>query len=209
LQEKLKSRYKPLPPVEGAAGERYPLASGGLVNVYRNELGTDDPRLVTCFHGGRFVMGSAKEDDTFCRELCVLCDVVVLSIDYNVAPQALFTSAIEGSMSALDYSMEFSLKPATLMGFGGSANLALAVALKGHVGVRGDHVKGMVAMSPLGMHPDGVPAGQKPRWTSLDANGKPSYNSKSAITSWLTPYSAPPKDLWMSALLHGNLGQLQ
>lgn len=205
MQEKLNSRYKPLPPVEGATGERYPLPYGGLVNVYRNELGTNDPRVVTCFHGGRFVMGSTKEDDTFCRELCVLCDVVVLSIDYHLAAQTPFTSAIEGSMSELDYSKEFSPKPATLMGFGAGANLALAVALKAHAGGLGDHVKGMVAMSPLVMHPDGMPAGQKPRWTSLDANNEHSYNSRSAITSWLAVYGAPPKEPWMSVLACSGL----
>lgn len=47
------------------------------------------------FHGGGFVMGHPEQDDPLCRYLAALAGVVVVNVDYDLAPQHRFPVAVE------------------------------------------------------------------------------------------------------------------
>ncbi len=60
-----------------------PESGGGRSAVYVNA------------HGGGFIMAHAEQDDAWCRFLAAHAGVVVVNVDYDVAPEARFPVAVE------------------------------------------------------------------------------------------------------------------
>jgi len=52
------------------------------------------------FHGGGFVLRHPEQDDGLCRYLAAEADVVVLNVDYDVAPQLRFPGPVEQAFDA-------------------------------------------------------------------------------------------------------------
>lgn len=88
-------------------------------------------------HGGSWSVGSPDNVyvDATCRERCAGADVVVVSVDYRMAPEHTFPAAVDDSIAALcwlhDHAAELRVDPSNLSIGGGSAggNLAAAAAL--------------------------------------------------------------------------------
>jgi acetyl esterase len=57
------------------------------------------PALVF-FHGGGWVIGDLDTHDTLCRELALQAGVVVVSVDYRLAPEHRFPAAVEDCVAA-------------------------------------------------------------------------------------------------------------
>ncbi|MGW1718757.1 alpha/beta hydrolase fold domain-containing protein [Streptomyces sp. NPDC002156] len=57
------------------------------VTVYRPVTEDPAPPVHVNFHGGGFVMAVTETDDAFCRAVAALAGVVVVNVDYVVAPQ--------------------------------------------------------------------------------------------------------------------------
>jgi acetyl esterase len=53
------------------------------------------------FHGGGFVIGNLDTHDSACRRLAKEADVVVISVDYRLAPESRFPAAVDDCMAAL------------------------------------------------------------------------------------------------------------
>jgi acetyl esterase len=53
------------------------------------------------FHGGGFTVGSIETHDSLCRQLSLLADCAVLSVDYRLAPEARFPTAAHDACDAL------------------------------------------------------------------------------------------------------------
>jgi acetyl esterase len=56
------------------------------VRIYRPSLAADLP-ATTYFHGGGWVAGSLDTHDTVCRDIAAASGVVVVSVDYRLAPE--------------------------------------------------------------------------------------------------------------------------
>jgi acetyl esterase len=86
--------------VPGAAGPR-------RVRVYTpaNARGRAAPALVW-FHGGGFVIGSVESSDGVCRALASRAGVVVLSVDYRLAPEHQFPAAVEDAIAVTRWVLE-------------------------------------------------------------------------------------------------------
>ena len=78
--------------VVGAAGD---LAA----RVYRPSLEGTRP-TVTYFHGGGFVTGDLDTIDLTCRTMALLCDAVVVSVDYRLAPEHPAPAAPQDAVAA-------------------------------------------------------------------------------------------------------------
>lgn len=55
------------------------------------------------FHGGGFTIGNIGTHDTLCRELSRLGEVAVISVDYRLAPEHLFPTAVNDALDALEW----------------------------------------------------------------------------------------------------------
>ncbi|KAB5537463.1 hypothetical protein DKX38_014996 [Salix brachista] len=57
------------------------------------------------FHGGGFVSGSNESvgNDTFCRRIAKLCDVIVVAVGYRLAPETKYPGAFEDGFKVLNW----------------------------------------------------------------------------------------------------------
>jgi len=91
--------------------------------------------VVVYFHGGGWVIGSVDTHDGYCRALANQTKVVVVSVDYRLAPEHKFPAAAEDAYDATRWVSENSRaiggRPDALAVAGDSAggNLATVVAL--------------------------------------------------------------------------------
>ncbi len=124
------------------------LVLGGLVArryIPRSLADVDEhvgsPTLVW-FHGGGWVIGSLDTHDALCRELAARSGVMVVAVDYRLAPEHTFPAAHLDAMAALTALIadagDLGVEPGAVAVGGDSAgaNLAIAVAAgaaHGHV----------------------------------------------------------------------------
>ncbi len=118
-----------------------PAPHGDLnLRVYRPAGSGADPDdtarpVVVNFHGGGFVLGSARQADWICSNVAADLDAVVVSVDYRLAPDHRFPAAIEDCYLALlwtaEHAAELGADPSRLgvMGDSAGGNLAAVIAL--------------------------------------------------------------------------------
>jgi acetyl esterase len=106
------------------------------LRIYRPDDGAGRPMHVFC-HGGGWWLGSIDEDvvDATCRERCVGAQCVVVSVDYRLAPEHRFPTAVEDCYQALLWShanaawIGGDASRICIGGVSAGANLAAAVAI--------------------------------------------------------------------------------
>lgn len=69
------------------------------IRIYTPEGGGPFPILVN-FHGGGWVIGDLDTADAVCRDFCRTAGVVVVSVDYRLAPEHRFPAAVEDCYAA-------------------------------------------------------------------------------------------------------------
>lgn len=65
------------------------------VTIYRPPSRTERPAVYVNVHGGGFVVGHPEQDDPWCRYLAARAGVVVVNVDYVLAPARRFPAAAE------------------------------------------------------------------------------------------------------------------
>ena len=97
-------------------------------------VGVRDPLpLLVYFHGGGWVLGSLDTHDSTCRHLCRSGGVRVLSVDYRLAPEHRFPTAVDDALAAFRlaraHAAELGVDPGRIAVGGDSAggNLAAVV----------------------------------------------------------------------------------
>jgi acetyl esterase len=104
------------------------------VRIYTPDGSAGRPLLVY-FHGGGWVIGDLETVDKPLRSLALRSGVVVLSVDYRLAPEHVYPAAFDDSYAATvwaaQHAAELGADPAQVVVGGDSAggNLAAAVAL--------------------------------------------------------------------------------
>ncbi|GAA4552162.1 alpha/beta hydrolase [Amycolatopsis samaneae] len=130
------------PPGAVVAGVRFRDldADGRAVRVYRPESGASGAGLLW-IHGGGFVAGLHTQDHRFCAGLARDLGVVVVSVDYRLAPDDPFPAAIDDCVAGWDWFQrvhaEFGVDPARIAVGGQSAGGGLAACLAQRVHDRG------------------------------------------------------------------------
>ncbi len=125
-------------PGEPVAIERdisIPVANGEIaLRVYRATVERPALPCHVHLHGGGFFLGTLNQSDGHCRALAAAVGCVVVSVDYRLAPEHRFPTAVEDSYAALcwvaQHALELDIDPARISVGGGSAggNLAAVVA---------------------------------------------------------------------------------
>ena len=73
------------------------------VRVYTPTGGGDPRPLVLYFHGGGWVIGNIETHDAVCRDLASASDMVIVSVDYRLAPEHPFPAAVDDCFAALEW----------------------------------------------------------------------------------------------------------
>jgi acetyl esterase/lipase len=88
------------------------------------------------FHGGGFTLGSPNDDARWCGTVVDECDAVVVSVDYRLAPENPFPTAVEDGVDAVLYmaneadELGIDANKIALSGFSSGANMAFTVPLR-------------------------------------------------------------------------------
>ena len=59
--------------------------------------------ILVYFHGGGWVIGDLDTADAVCREIATLAKVIVVSVDYRLAPEHVYPAAVQDSYAALQW----------------------------------------------------------------------------------------------------------
>ncbi|MFT4286254.1 alpha/beta hydrolase [Nocardioides sp.] len=109
---------------------------GGKARLY-TPTGVEAPGpLLVFYHGGGFIYGDLDSHDAAVRFLCEKSGVRVLSVEYRLAPEALFPAAAEDALAAFGWARQHAEALGALpdrIGVGGDSaggNLAAVVALQ-------------------------------------------------------------------------------
>ncbi|MBK1787832.1 alpha/beta hydrolase [Prauserella cavernicola] len=115
-------------------------ADGRTVRVYRPESGASGAGLLW-IHGGGYVAGLHTQDHRFCAVTARELGMVVVSVDYRVAPDDPFPAAIDDCTAAWDWFQrsyaELGVDPARIAIGGQSAGGGLAACLAHRIHDRG------------------------------------------------------------------------
>jgi acetyl esterase len=94
-------------PKHPAGAERFLETEAGRVRVLAYNLdATGTLPLFVDIHGGGFVMGSPEMDDRFMPGIVAGAGVKILSIDYSLAPEAMFPVALNECYAVVKYAKE-------------------------------------------------------------------------------------------------------
>jgi acetyl esterase len=105
------------------------------------------------FHGGGWVIGDLESHDVVCRKLADEGELIVLSVDYRLAPEHKFPAAVEDAITTTKWvassARELGIDAARLSVGGDSAggNLAAVVAIAARDG-NGPAINGQVLIYP-------------------------------------------------------------
>ena len=120
------ARYLAIAPVPLAVAEDREYGAVP-VRVYQAEDIDNLPTLVFA-HGGRFISGDLETHDSLCRQLAKRSRARIVAVDYSLAPEHRFPSAVEDVYSVVEALYEESPRLA-VGGDSAGGNLAISAAL--------------------------------------------------------------------------------
>lgn len=87
---------KPPPPAVAMVELEVPTTAGGTrILAYRSGNPAKPVPVLVNMHGGGFIMGSPEDDDAWCRQIADAVGCLVINIDYRLAPEHKFPTALE------------------------------------------------------------------------------------------------------------------
>lgn len=160
------------------------------VRLYRR-AGAEGPLpILVYFHGGGMVLGNLDSHDLVCRRQAERVDILVMSVDYRLAPEHPYPAATEdayaGLVHAARFGAEFGGDPTRIAVSGDSAGgmLTLATALmardRGGPAIR--------ALFPIYPMADLVDVGL---WPSYERHGDGSTGLTTRDVAWFTAQYCP------------------
>jgi acetyl esterase len=145
------------PELESADPLSIPAPHGALpARIYKPKTLRKTNGLAPClvfFHGGGWVIGNLDSHDVVCRKLAHEGELIVISVDYRLAPEHKFPAAVDDSITATKWiaanAKQLGIDAGQLLVGGDSAggNLAAVVALAARDG-DGPKLAGQVLIYP-------------------------------------------------------------
>lgn len=170
----------------------------GDARVYIIESGDITPHrpLFLNFHGGGFIGKRLDRDELFCRKIACLFNGIVLDVDYKLAPEYPYPSAVEECISIVEWvwenkdSLTFDPHKIVLMGHSSGGNLVAGICMK--LGETGLFCPCCALMDypPLDLATD--PADKERSICDMPADRARSYNQKYILPEQAKdPFASP------------------
>jgi len=100
------------------------------IRIYRPKFATGKIPLLVWFHGGGFVAGNLSSDHQACATMAIRSKVVVISVDYRLAPENIFPAGVNDGYSTLLWGIaqadKYNIDIAKVGVGGGSAGAGIA-----------------------------------------------------------------------------------
>lgn len=164
---------------------------GGLkVRIYTPEGYKGGKPAGVYFHGGGWAMGDLDGDDAFCRSISKLGGVVLVSVEYGLAPQNKHPGLINDCYKGLQWTLKNAEQIGGVQGkiftagVSAGGQLALGLALKAIDEGLGDSIVGVVAEVPATVNPKAVPEELKSKYTSYEEHKSHTINTDSAMNAF-------------------------
>ncbi|KAE8168031.1 Alpha/Beta hydrolase protein [Aspergillus tamarii] len=186
------------PPPDPSVSAKDMTIAGVKCRVYTPGSSTA-PRPVGIYtHGGGFVCGDLDSEDALCRVISKAVDCILVSVDYRLGPEHKLPAMLQDTLAVWENASQFDGNPDAFFSIGGSAGAGLALAVANHYSQRDDgrkYIKGVVALVPLTLHWDNVPAEYKGDYTSYDDNAdNVPVIDRSTMESFYQAVGADPND---------------
>ena len=101
------------------------------LRIYRPDQRSGLPVVIFC-HGSGFVLGSLETHDVMCRALALQANMIVVSVDYRLAPENPYPAAVEDCLVAISWAqgnvLEHGGDPTRLILAGDSAGGTICVS---------------------------------------------------------------------------------
>lgn len=135
MMKALEGRRGVIPGLPDGVTSRDLTMDGGLKGrLYTPRDGAAPLPVLVYLHGGGWVVGSVETHDPFCRLLCEASGVMILAVDFRLAPEHPYPAALEDTLTAFRWAAENARSfggDAQRMALGGDsagANLAAVAA---------------------------------------------------------------------------------
>ena len=190
LGAKMGSIYTFPPPDPAVKTEDRTIDDGLKVRIYTPEGYKGGKPVGVYFHGGGWAMGDLDGDDAFCRSICKGGGVVLVSIEYGLAPQNKHPGLINDCFKGLQWTLKNAKDLGGIegkiftSGVSAGAGLALGLALKAIDEGLSDALVGVVAEVPATIHPAAVPSELKSKYTSMEEHKDHTINTASAMNAF-------------------------
>lgn len=172
---------------------------GGVITAYHYEKSTSSTQSMTSlrpmiifYHGGGWVWGNMDLYSYICTRIASITGAVVLSVDYRLAPQHKFPTAVEDCYQSLLWAAQGSrywkIDPEAIFVMGDSAggNLAAVVARLAR-DRKGPQIAGQILIYPI---TDG-----RLRTPSFDTFKESPTLTAKEMQFYVTNYRSEPKDI--------------
>lgn len=179
------------------------LPSGVGVRLHRPPTAAGPGPALLWIHGGGYVMGSAAQDDGWCRRYARALGATVAAVEYRLAPEHPYPAPLEDCYTALAWLIRLpGVDPARVAIGGASAGGGLAAALA----LRARDQQGPPIRFQLLSQP-GLDDRQE-TWSARNFTDTPWMNRDKVTASWrhylgdtpATPYAAPARAADLSGL---------
>ena len=121
--------------------------------------GTRALPILVYLHGGGWVIGSVATHDPFCRLLSETAEVIVLSVEYRLAPEHPYPAAVDDTLAAVQWAAAHASEcggDPTCLALGGDsagANLAAVAANRLCETMEGPGLRALMLLYPVTDHP--------------------------------------------------------
>ena len=166
------------------------IAPGLKARIYTPPGYSGNKPVCVFYHGGGWAMGDLDGEDIQVRIISKDAGVVIVSVDYRLAPAHPYPAPLDDCITAYHWAMKntshLNTLPNQAFTFGTSAggNLALSTALKIIDAGLGDTLRGVVAVVPVTIDPESIPADLKSKYTSYKEHAENTINTESAMKTF-------------------------
>ncbi len=97
------------------------VAPGVTVRIHRPVVRSGSGPVLLWIHGGGTIMGTAAQEDRFCRKLVNFTDVSVVAVEHRLAPEHPFPVPLEDCYAALQWLSQQAWVDPSRIGVGGAS----------------------------------------------------------------------------------------